>query len=319
MAKKLLYYEEEIAMSELIMMIKATILEFWENITRSISNMGIGEIIVNVLDIAIMSALFFALYKFLRKRRAGQLLGGVLMLVILMIISTFAGMKGLNFILSNFYQVGILAIIIVFQPELRAALEKVGGNSLVSGLKSITMENKNELEVKRSAEALVSALTDMSRTKTGALIVLENTTKLGEYIQTGKMVEANLSAPLLKNIFFNKAPLHDGAVIVRDLKIHAAACVLPLAHIDSDSFGTRHRAAIGVTEVSDALVLVVSEETGTISVAYQGDLTRNYNEDDLYRVIYSFLDSHNVKPHLKKTAKKARRRNKGKGEYADEQ
>ena len=319
MAKKLLSYEEEIAMSELIMMIKATILEFWENITRSISNMGIGEIIVNVLDIAIMSALFFALYKFLRKRRAGQLLGGVLMLVILMIISTFAGMKGLNFILSNFYQVGILAIIIVFQPELRAALEKVGGNSLVSGLKSITMENKNELEVKRSAEALVSALTDMSRTKTGALIVLENTTKLGEYIQTGKMVEANLSAPLLKNIFFNKAPLHDGAVIVRDLKIHAAACVLPLAHIDSDSFGTRHRAAIGVTEVSDALVLVVSEETGTISVAYQGDLTRNYNEDDLYRVIYSFLDSHNVKPHLKKTAKKARRRNKGKGEYADEQ
>ena len=319
MTKKLLYYEEEIAMSELIMMIKTTILEFWENITRSISNMEIGEIIVNVLDIAIMSALFFALYKFLRKRRAGQLLGGVLMLVILMIISTFAGMKGLNFILSNFYQVGILAIIIVFQPELRAALEKVGGNSLVSGLKSITMENKNELEVKRSAEALVSALTDMSRTKTGALIVLENTTKLGEYIQTGKMVEANLSAPLLKNIFFNKAPLHDGAVIVRDLKIHAAACVLPLAHIDSDSFGTRHRAAIGVTEVSDALVLVVSEETGTISVAYQGDLTRNYNEDDLYRVIYSFLDSHNVKPHLKKTAKKARRRNKGKGEYADEQ
>ena len=319
MAKKLLYYEEEIAMSELIMMIKTTILEFWENITRSISNMEIGEIIVNVLDIAIMSALFFALYKFLRKRRAGQLLGGVLMLVILMIISTFSGMKGLNFILSNFYQVGILAIIIVFQPELRAALEKVGGNSLVSGLKSITMENKNELEVKRSAEALVSALTDMSRTKTGALIVLENTTKLGEYIQTGKMVEANLSAPLLKNIFFNKAPLHDGAVIVRDLKIHAAACVLPLAHIDSDSFGTRHRAAIGVTEVSDALVLVVSEETGTISVAYQGDLTRNYNEDDLYRVIYSFLDSHNVKPHLKKTAKKARRRNKGKGEYADEQ
>ena len=306
-------------MSELIMMIKATILEFWENITRSISNMGIGEIIVNVLDIAIMSALFFALYKFLRKRRAGQLLGGVLMLVILMIISTFAGMKGLNFILSNFYQVGILAIIIVFQPELRAALEKVGGNSLVSGLKSITMENKNELEVKRSAEALVSALTDMSRTKTGALIVLENTTKLGEYIQTGKMVEANLSAPLLKNIFFNKAPLHDGAVIVRDLKIHAAACVLPLAHIDSDSFGTRHRAAIGVTEVSDALVLVVSEETGIISVAYQGDLTRNYHADDLYRIIYSFLDSHNVKPHLKKNARKARRRNKGKEEYADEQ
>jgi diadenylate cyclase len=180
------------------------------------------------------------------------------------------------------------------------------------------MENKGESEIKEATEALVSAITDMSKTKTGALIVLENSTRLGEYIQTGKTVEANLSAPLLKNIFFNKAPLHDGAVIVRDMKILAAACVLPLAHIDSDSFGTRHRAAIGVSEVSDALVLVVSEETGIISVAYQGNLTRDYSYDSLYRVIYSFFDSHNVKPHLKNNTKKTRRKNKKGGKEIEQ-
>lgn len=295
-------------MSEIIETLKALMSQFWSGIVYGVTDMSPWEILINILDIFIMSWLLFALYKFVRKRRAGQLAGGLVMLVLLMIVCALTGMKGMNFILSNFYQVGILAVIIVFQPELRAALEKVGGGSIVTGLKSIAMENKGEIEIRESTEALVSAITDMSKTKTGALIVLENATKLGEYIQTGKMVEANLSAPLLKNIFFNKAPLHDGAVIVRDMKIHAAACVLPLADIDSDSFGTRHRAAIGVTEVSDALVLVVSEETGTISVAYQGNLTRNYNYDSLYKVIHSFFDSHNVKPHLKNNAKKNVRR-----------
>ena len=305
-------------MSELILLIKATISKFWIGLVNGVSNMTPGEMIINFLDVIIMSVLLFALYKFLRKRRAAQLAGGVLMIVLLAIISSLTGMKGINFILSNFYQVGILALVVVFQPELRAALEKVGGNSLISGLKSITMENKGESEIKEATEALVSAITDMSKTKTGALIVLENSTRLGEYIQTGKTVEANLSAPLLKNIFFNKAPLHDGAVIVRDIKILAAACVLPLAHIDSDSFGTRHRAAIGVSEVSDALVLVVSEETGIISVAYQGNLTRDYSYDSLYRVIYSFFDSHNVKPHLKNNTKKTRRKNKKGGKEIEQ-
>ena len=132
------------------------------------------------------------------------------------------------------------------------------------------------------------------------------------------MVEANLSAPLLKNIFFNKAPLHDGAVIIRDMKIHAAACVLPLANVDSDNFGTRHRAAIGVSEVSDALVLVVSEENGIISVAYQGNLSRNYNYDSLYKVIHSFLDSNNVKPHLKKQSRRSRRKNTKGGQNVEQ-
>ena len=294
-------------MSEFISWLKIIMTNFWNGIVSGIYDATPGQIIVNILDILIMSVLLYALYKFLRKRRAGQLLGGLLVILLLAFISIAAGMKGMNFILSNFYQVGILAIIIVFQPELRAALEKMGGNSLVTGLKSIALESKDATTVKEKTEALVSAINDMSKTKTGALVVLENTTKLGEYIQTGKIVDAQLSSPLLKNIFFNKAPLHDGAVIVRDMKILAAACVLPLAHVDNDSFGTRHRAALGVSEVSDALVIVVSEETGTISVAYQGTLTRNYNYDTLYKVVHSFFASNNVKPHLKNNASKNRR------------
>ena len=301
-------------MGNIIETIKALMSQFWNGIVYGVSDMTPWEFFINILDIVIMSWLLFALYKFVRKRRAGQLAGGLFMLMLLMIVCALTGMRGMNFILSNFYQVGILAVIIVFQPELRAALEKVGGKSLVTGFKNMTMESKGYIEVKEATEALVSAVTDMSKTKTGALIVLENATKLGEYIQTGKMVEANLSAPLIKNIFFNKAPLHDGAVIVRDMKIHAAACVLPLANVDSDSFGTRHRAAIGVTEVSDALVVVVSEETGTISLAYQGNLTRNYNYDSLYKVIHSFFDSNNVKPHLKSNVKKNIRKITKKGD-----
>jgi diadenylate cyclase len=305
-------------MTDIFNTVKAILDQFWKGVVYGVSEMSPWEFVINLFDILIMSLLFFALYKFVRKRRAGQLAGGLVMLVLLMIICALTGMRGMNFILSNFYQVGILAVIIVFQPELRAALEKVGGKSLVTGLKSITMENKDEAEIKETTDALVSAVLDMSKTKTGALIVLENATKLGEYIQNGKLVEANLSAPLLKNIFFNKAPLHDGAVIVRDFKIHAAACVLPLAEVDNDSFGTRHRAAIGVTEVSDALVIVVSEETGTISVAYQGTITRNYNYDTLYKVVYSFFNSNNVKRHLKNATKYNRRRPK-KGEQGSEQ
>ncbi len=283
---------------------------FWSSIVGGVSAMSPWEIVVNVLDVLIMSGLLFAVFKFMKKRRAGQLAGGLVMIALIMVVSTITGMKGISFILSNLYQVGILALIIVFQPELRAALEKVGGNTIVSGLKSIAMESKGSTEIKEATDALVSAVADMSKTKTGALIVLENTTRLGEYIQNGKIVDAHMSAPLLKNIFFNKAPLHDGAVIVRDLKILAAACVLPLADVDSDSFGTRHRAAIGVSEVSDALVVVVSEETGTISVAYQGTLTRNYDYDSLEKVIYSFFDSKNVKPHLKNNKRNRNRRTK---------
>jgi len=275
--------------------------DFFSNIKDVFSSMGAWEIVINILDIVIMSFLLFAVYKFISKRRAGQLAAGVVVVILLILVSSAAGMKGITFILSNFYQVGILAIIIVFQPELRAALEKVGGNPIMAGIKNITMESKDAATVKNATDALVNALCDLSKTKTGAIVVLENTTKLGEYIQTGKIVDANMSSELLKNIFYNKAPLHDGAVIVRGLRIYAASCFLPLTTHDGNlgHLGSRHRAAVGISENSDAVVLVVSEETGTISVAFQGELTRQYSRDRLYEVISSFFTSQNIKPHLK--------------------
>ena len=292
-------------MPELIVEIRKTMTEFFSSVSDYIANMSPWQIIVNVLDILVMSLLFFAVYKFISKRRAGKLAIGLVLIFAVWGLSTLVGAHGLNFILSNFYQVGMLAIIVVFQPELRAALEKVGGNPIVTGIKNIATESRDEAEIKAATEALVTAMCDLSKTKTGALVVIENTTKLGDYIQSGKIVDAKITTPLLKNIFFNKAPLHDGAVIIRDLRIYAAGCFLPLASRDDmvGNLGSRHRAAVGVSENSDALVIVVSEETGTISVAYQGELSRQYSYDKLYEVVQSFFMAQNIKPHLKKTKK----------------
>ena len=294
--------------------IKTTISNFFSSIYGAFTTMTPWEIVVNVLDIIIMSLLIFAVYKFIKKRRAGKLAVGMVLIVALTLISSVAGMKGMNFILSNFYQVGILAILIVFQPELRDALERVGGNPIVAGIKNITMESKDVTEVKTVTEELVDAMVDLSKTKTGAIVVLENTTKLGEYIQTGKIVDAAVSNELIKNIFYNGSPLHDGAVIVRGLRIHAASCFLPLSSHSKDieHLGSRHRAAVGVSEHCDALVLVVSEETGTISIAYKGELTRQFSRESLYETVLSFFTQQNVKIHLK-NAKKGRKKDTNKG------
>ena len=180
--------------------ITKVITEFIASMRDNLLDMGPWQIFVNVMDIIIMSLLIFALYKFISKRRAGQLAVGVGLVVLLAFVSSVTGMRGIAFILSNFYQVGILAIIIVFQPELRAALEKVGGNPIMTGIKNIAMESKNLTEVNQATDELVNAMCDLSKSKTGAIVVLENTTKLGEYIQTGKIIDAKIGAELLKNI-----------------------------------------------------------------------------------------------------------------------
>ena len=302
-------------MTEFFANVKTTIIGFFESVYYAFSTMTVGEMVVNILDILLMSLLIFAVYKFISKRRAGKLAVGMILVIALSLISSIAGMKGITFILSNFYQVGILAVIILFQPELRAALEKVGGNPLVTGIKNIAMESKDLSEVKSVTDELVDAVCDLSKTKTGAIIVLENSTKLGEYIQTGKIVDAAVSTELIKNIFYNGSPLHDGAVIVRGMRIYAASCFLPLAAHDKSisHLGSRHRAAVGISENSDALVLVVSEETGTISIAFQGELSRQYSRDKLHEVVQSFFTQQSIKPHLK-NGKKGRKREANKEE-----
>ncbi len=247
------------------------------------------------MDILFLTLFFFAFYHFIKDRRAGKLMTGLLLILAMMVISAIFRMKAIMFVLQNFYQVGMIAIIVVFQPELRAALEKVG-NTPLSSLRNIGMnEQKDMASINAGIEAICEAACDMSLYKTGALIVIERSVKLGEYIKSSNETCAKLSSRMLQSIFYDKAPFHDGAVIIRNMQIYAAGCVLPLTsneNIDS-SMGTRHRAAIGVSEVSDAISIVVSEETGTISVTCEGRITRNYNYSSLKQELGRLL-VHNI-------------------------
>lgn len=245
----------------------------WKFFTSQVKSIGITDII----DILIVAVLFYYIYVFIRDRRAGRLAVGVVILIAIQIIADALDLVTMKYILQNIFQIGVLAIIIIFQPELRSMLERVGGDSL-RGLGNIG--NKRDRQViKTFKDELCDAVNEMSMSRTGALVVIENNTKLGDVISSGTVVNADMSSLLLRNIFFNKSPLHDGAVVVRNLRIYAAGCMLPLAsknYIDKE-LGTRHRAAIGMSEQSDAVTIVVSEETGNISVAYKGVLTRDYD------------------------------------------
>jgi diadenylate cyclase len=244
---------------------------------------------VDVIDIIIVSVFVYYLIKFIRDRRAGKLALGIAVLLLLQAAGKALNFMALQFIMQNVFQVGLIAVVIVFAPELRTALEKLGGQSL-RNLKSIT-EQKDTQAIISMINDLCEALFDMSKDKTGALVVIERTTKLGDQIKNGTLINADMSPFLLKNIFFNKAPLHDGAVIIRGTRIYAAGCLLPLSEnrdIIKD-LGTRHRAAIGMSENSDAVVLVVSEETGIISMAYEGKMRRSYDYMSLRRELMGIL------------------------------
>ena len=233
----------------------------------------------DIVDILILSVCLFYAYKFIRDRRAVKLAAGIGLITAVKIAADVFEMHAIKFILENFFQVGIILLIIVFQPELRSALEKMGDKPLAS-LKGFGGSDTKDNELTVAAiDSVCEAIFDLAREKTGALIVIERTTKLGEFIRSGVVVNAEANSALIKNIFFNKAPLHDGAMIIRDMRIHAAGCFLPLTTRDdvAKDLGTRHRAAIGLSEVSDAVVIVASEETGIVSVAMDGKLKRKYN------------------------------------------
>ncbi len=244
-----------------------------KNIVKLITDIDI----LDILDICLVWVILYLAYKFIKERRAGKLAVGVLVLLALQLLSDFWNLSAMKFILQNILQVGLIALVIVFQPELRSALEKVGSEPL-KGIKNFT-DSKDAALYGEAIDEICEAVCDMSLDKTGALIVIERHTKLGDFIRSGVEVNANVNSFLLKNIFFNKAPLHDGAVIIRGARLLAAGCFLPLS-TDPDivkDLGTRHRAAIGMSENSDAVVIVVSEETGVISIAVNGSLTRNYD------------------------------------------
>ena len=283
--------------------------EFWNSFLVFFNQYVVETVrevrIADVFDIFILGLILFFIYRFIRDRRAGKLMLGLVLILALYFLSSTFNMYALMFVFDNFLQVGIIAILIVFQPEMRAALEKVGGTTFL-GLKSITSDSKELALLHERIESISSAAGDLSRDKVGALIVIERSTKLGEYIKSGVAIDSIISPYILRNIFFDKAPLHDGAVIIRGGRICAAGCFLPLStnnDIDKD-LGTRHRAAIGLSETSDAIVIVVSEETGVISMAINGELKRNYNYTSLKQELTSLLATQNSSEHQKKHTRK---------------
>ncbi len=229
----------------------------------------------DIVDIIIVAYLLYKALVFLRETRAGQLVKGIAVTLVLYALANWWKLSVLQWILSVVFNSAIVVFVIIFQPELRRILERVGQTNW-AGAKSGSEETRRVVEC---IENVGKAARIMQESKTGALIVFERKTQLGEIINSGTVLNAEASVPMITNIFFPKAPLHDGAVIIRDGRIYAAGCILPLTQSNdfAQSLGTRHRAAIGMTENSDAVVLVVSEETGNISIVINGEIKRGYN------------------------------------------
>ena len=270
---------------------------------------------VDVLDILAVSVILYFAYKFIRNKRAGKLLAGVLLLLVVLAIGELTGMHAMQFIFQNFFQVGVITLVILFQPELRSALEKVADTPL-KGLKNITDRGVDNTIF--AIREISTAVGEMASVKTGALIVCERSTKLGDIVSTGTVVDAQVNSFLIRNIFFNKAPLHDGAMIISEGRVHAAGCLLPLSaqnDINRD-LGTRHRAALGLSENSDAVVIVVSAETGIISVAVDGSLMRNFSAETLRAKLTDLLVQDSEKEQ-NKGPKKRRRSSKKANKEAD--
>ena len=237
----------------------------------------------DILDILIVTFLIYKVLNLAKSRSTAQIVKAVLFLLVLSYVSNALNFHALNYIISKTIEVGLIALVVVFQPELRRALERLGGSTI----KGILLPKEQVGDTLRTVEQTVSACRTMSRQKIGALIVFERQNNLEEYFKTGTVVDAEVSAELIKNIFFPKAALHDGAVVIRSDRIAAAGCVLPLTENPnlSRELGTRHRAAIGVTEHSDAVVVVVSEETGVISCVSGGNLKRYLTAESLTKLL----------------------------------
>ena len=253
----------------------------------------------DVLDIMVVSFIIYNLIKIMRETRAEQLVKGILVLLVAFFLSGIFNLKMLNSLFTSFFQFSVLAVLIVFQPELRSALEHIGRSKIAKYWNNLSGGRENDEEKIKQAKlcikCVVEAANSFQKSKTGALMVFERQTKLGDIIDTGTIINAEPSVPMIGNIFFNKAPLHDGAMVIRDGMLYAAGCILPLTKNNSSvsiDLGTRHRAALGISENSDAVIVVVSEETGTISIALNGIITRDYTRETLSSALEELLIPH---------------------------
>ncbi len=265
------------------------IITMWNSFISLVKSFGVSD----ALDVILVSFIIYSGIKLVRETRAEQLVKGIIVLLVVWGGSYLLKLYMMKTLLTYFFQFSVMALLVVFQPEIRRALEQIGRSGI--GNKHWTFSSKDTEALiqqnRRGVNAIVDAAAVLQKQKTGALIVFEMQTKLGDIIDTGTVIDAIPSAPIICNIFFNKAPLHDGAMIIRDGMLYAAGCILPLTKSDSVSIelGTRHRAAIGMSENSDAVVVIVSEETGQISVAVNGVLTRNYTRETLKSALESLV------------------------------
>lgn len=246
----------------------------------------------SILDILVVSYIFYKGYMLIKETRAEQLLKGIALIIVLIPISYLLKLDMLYFILNKTLTIGVLSVIIIFQPEIRRALEHLGRSAFddMHGIRDEEILHKVIDEISIAAE-------NLSESKTGALIVIEQSTGLNEVMGAGTLIDANVTSSLLENIFVVNTPLHDGATIIRNNRIWSSGCILPLTNnvTINKKLGTRHRAAIGLSEISDALIIVISEETGTISLVINGKITRGYDGERLKKVLTRIIDNRNKK------------------------
>ena len=266
-------------------------MEFFENLWSILKTIQLRD----VIDILAIALLIFGILRLIRETRAVQLLKGILLLLLIYFLASTFNLVMLSSLLRVFFEASVVIIAIIFQPEIRKALEQMGRNNTwrryFSALTKPKIDDKWQNAVKKSIVDAADTSVLFSRSRTGALIVFERESMLSDIAATGTVVNAETSVALFGNIFFNKAPLHDGASIIRDGKLHAAGCILPLTdnpNVDIN-LGTRHRAALGISEQSDAVVLVVSEETGVVSLAIGGSLERGLNREKLIKRLNELL------------------------------
>ncbi len=266
---------------------------WWQNFWHIFLNQVALLRITDVIDIALVSFIVYQALKFIRETKTIQLLKGIILIIVLTQISYFGKLNTIHYILSNFLQLGVIALLVVFQPEIRRALEHVGRKT---GENLFTSHNEFGADALKVLREVSKAAQAMSNTKTGALIVIENKDNIDSLISSGVHISAEVSSQLLENIFVPDTPLHDGATIIRNYKVELSSCVLPLTKNPdiATSYGTRHRAGIGISEESDAVAVIVSEETGRISIAYKGDLTTNYTEDTLRRKLIDLISINGI-------------------------
>ena len=268
-----------------------------QNLSQILSMTNLTITWVDIIEILIISFLVYHVLMWIKSTRAWNLFKGIMVILIFVLLAAFFQMSTILWIAENTLNVGLTALVIIFQPELRNALENIGGKNILGSLFAFSKTEEEKFS-NHTIDELVKAVFAMGKVKTGALIVIEDEILLDEYIRTGIDVDAILSSQLLINIFEKNTPLHDGAIIMRGDRVVSATCYLPLSDSLSLSkeLGTRHRAAIGISEVSDSLTIVVSEETGRVSVAYRGEIFRNLDADGLRGKLEQLQKLHVEKP-----------------------